>query len=75
VRHSLVQLVRQRVVQIACGYEDQNDADRLRHDPLLQLVCGRHPGSQPTAADEAQALLARQPTRSRLDNAVDRRAC
>ena len=30
VRHSLERLVRQRVFQIACGYEDQNDADRLR---------------------------------------------
>jgi hypothetical protein len=30
VRHSLVALVGQRVYQIACGYEDQNDADALR---------------------------------------------
>jgi hypothetical protein len=34
-------LVRQRVFQIACGYEDQDDADALRSDPLLKLVCGR----------------------------------
>ena len=30
LRHSLVTLVRQRVLQIACGYEDQNDSDSLR---------------------------------------------
>jgi Transposase DDE domain group 1 len=66
VRHSLETLVRQRVFQIACGYEDQNDADTLRTDPLLKLVCGRLP-------DEAD--LASQPTVSRLENAVDRRAC
>src|ERR671936_2766356 len=41
VRHALEALVRQRVYQIACGYEDQNDATTLRSDPLLKLVCGR----------------------------------
>jgi Transposase DDE domain group 1 len=67
VRHSLAALVRQRVFQIACGYEDQNDADPLRTDPLLKLVCGRRPESDPD--------LASQPTFSRLENAVDRHAC
>ena len=67
VRHSLETLVRQRVFQIACGYEDQDDADTLRHDPLLKLVCGRPPDSGPG--------LASQPTLSRLENAVDRRTC
>jgi hypothetical protein len=66
-RHALETLVRQRVFQIACGYEDQDDADTLRHDPLLKLVCGRLPDSG--------APLASQPTLSRLDNATDRRAC
>jgi len=67
VRHSLEGLVRQRVFQIACGYEDQNDADTLRTDPLLKVVCGRLP--------ESEADLASQPTFSRLENAVDRQAC
>ncbi len=66
VRHSLETLVRQRVFQIACGYADQDDADTLRSDPLLKLVCGRLP--------EGGADLASQPTFSRLENAVDRRA-
>ena len=66
VRHSLETLVRQRVLQIACGYEDQDDADSLRADPLLKLACGRLP--------ESGADLASQPTLSRLENAVDRRA-
>ena len=43
VRHDLATLVRQRVYQIACGYADQDDADALRADPLLKLVCGRLP--------------------------------
>ncbi len=66
-RHSRETLVRQRVFQIACGYADQDDADFLRTDPLLKLVCGRLP--------ETGADLASQPTLSRLENAVDRRAC
>lgn len=65
-KHSLATLVRQRVYQIACGYEDQDDADTLRADPLLKLVCGRLP--------ESGADLASQPTLSRLENAVDRHA-
>jgi Transposase DDE domain group 1 len=66
-RHTLRALVTQRVFQIACGYEDQNDATALRRDPLLKLVCGRLPSSDPD--------LASQPTLSRLENAVTARAC
>jgi hypothetical protein len=55
------------VLQIACGYEDQNDADFLRSDPLLKLACGRLP--------ETGGDLASQPTLSRLENAPDSRAC
>ena len=66
-RHRLVTLVRQRLYQIACGYEDQNDATTLRHDPLLKHVCGRLP--------VLGAALASQPTLSRLENAVDARTC
>src|SRR5690242_6112537 len=64
--HTLETLIRQRVFQIACGYEDQNDADTLRADPLLKLVCGRLPD---------QRDLASQPTLSRLENAVDFKSC
>src|ERR687886_628849 len=67
VRHALDTLVRQRVFQIACGYEDQNDATTLRTDPLLKLVCGRLPESGPD--------LASQPTFSRLENAVRASTC
>jgi hypothetical protein len=64
VIHSLETLVRQRVYQIACGYEDQDDADTLRTDPLLKLVCGRLPDSG--------MPLASQPTMSRLENHITR---
>jgi DDE family transposase len=66
-RHSLASLVRQRVFQIACGYEDQNDSDTLREDPLLKLSCGTLPESGPS--------LASQPTISRMENAATRRSC
>jgi hypothetical protein len=66
VQHSLETLIRQRVFQMACGYEDQDDADSLRHDPLLKLACGRLPSDPP---------LASQPTLSRLENAVDAGTC
>jgi hypothetical protein len=66
-RHSLASLVRQRVFQIACGYDDQNDADTLREDPLLKLCCGSLP--------ESGLDLASQPTISRMENAATRRSC
>jgi hypothetical protein len=67
VRHAVAMLVRQRVFQIACGYEDQDDANTLRTDPLLKLACGQLP--------ETGHDLASQPTLSRLENAVDRKSC
>jgi len=66
-RHTLRELLRQRIYQIVAGYEDQDDADTLRHDPLLKLVCGRLPDSDPD--------LASQPTFSRLENAFSARDC
>jgi Transposase DDE domain group 1 len=66
-RHDLATLVAQRVDRIACGYEDQGDADALRTDPLLKHVCGRVPESGPD--------LASRPTLSRLENAIGPRTC
>lgn len=66
-RHSLRDLLRQRLFQITAGYADQNDADSLRADPLLKLVCGRLPETDPD--------LASQPTFSRLENAFSARDC
>lgn len=66
-RHSLETLVRQRIYQVACGYEDQDDSDTLRTDPLLKLALGRLPETGPD--------LASQPTISRLENAPGGRDC
>ncbi len=63
VRHDSLELLRQRIYQIVAGYEDANDADRLRHDPMLQIVADRklgHPlGSQPTLSRWENAPCAR----------------
>jgi hypothetical protein len=40
-KHSLEQMIRQRVYQIAVGYEDCNDAIYLRVDPALRLALGK----------------------------------
>ncbi len=58
--HEFLSLLRQRVYQIAAGYEDANDATALRHDPTLCAVAAR--GLQ---------ALASQPTLSRLENGIE----
>ena len=39
--HSMLQLLRQRVYQLAAGYEDCNDANHLRVGPALRLALGK----------------------------------
>lgn len=41
IEHELAVMLRQRITAIALGYEDINDHDKLRLDPLLATVCGR----------------------------------
>ena len=59
-------LLAQRIYQIASGYADGNDANRLRHDPLFKLGLERRP------LDPAHDL-ASAPTFSRLEHQVDRK--
>jgi hypothetical protein len=66
-RHTRHTVLQQRLYQITAGYADQNDADALRADPLLKLVCGRLPETDPD--------LASQPTISRFENAFSARDC
>jgi len=67
VQHSLLDLNRQRVYQIAAGYEDCNDANHLRADPALKVALGRSPTGEPD--------LASQPTLSRLEQTVGEPEC
>jgi hypothetical protein len=57
-------LLKQRVFQIAAGYEDANDANTLRNDPIFKLMLDRLP--------ETGAPLASQPTISRFANRISR---
>src|SRR5438876_7228078 len=41
IEHEVVTLVRQRVFGIALGYEDLNDHDQLRHDPMMAVLAGK----------------------------------
>jgi hypothetical protein len=43
IEHKVVTLVGQRVFEIALGYEDLNDHDELRHDPMMAVpAISRH---------------------------------
>src|SRR3954468_17118096 len=65
VRHELDEIIRVRMLMIAAGYEDGNDANSLRRDPMFKLAMGRLP---------EDADLCSQPTISRLENLPDARA-
>ena len=60
-QHWQVQMTRQRLYGILAGYEDCNDHDTLRDEPVFKLVCGREVEDDP---------LASQPTLSRFENSV-----
>ena len=60
ITHSVADILRARMLAIACGYEDADDLDDLRTDPGFKLACGRLPDS---GAD-----LCSQPTMSRWEN-------
>lgn len=64
VKHQFHQLLKQRVFQIASGYEDGNDSNELREDPIMKIACDRLP-------EEGEAL-ASQPTMSRFENSLSR---
>jgi len=65
IRHELDDLLTQRIMAIACGYEDANDAARLASDPVHKLLVGR----DPVEGED----LASQPTLSRFENSVGRK--
>src|SRR5215210_3433035 len=65
ITHSVADILRARMLAIACGYEDADDLDHLRSDPGFKLACGRLPD---TGRD-----LCSQPTVSRWENAPNLR--
>jgi Transposase DDE domain group 1 len=65
VRHEFDELLTQRIMAIALGYEDANDAAQLASDPMHKLLVGR----DPVEGED----LASQPTLSRFENSVGRK--
>jgi hypothetical protein len=60
--HSMLDMVRMRIYGILADYEDQNDHDTLRFDPVFKLIADRSPDGDD---------LASQPTLSRFENDID----
>jgi Transposase DDE domain group 1 len=59
IEHSVEQMIRQRVFALALGYEDLNDHEQLRQDPLLGVMAGKaQPGTE---------LLAGKSTLNRME--------
>lgn len=59
--HSFLEMARSRIYGILADYEDQNDHDALRFDPVFKMIAGRSPEGED---------LASQPTLSRFENAI-----
>ena len=66
VVHEQHTMLAQRILGIALGYEDLNDHQTLRDDPLLQTLTGKTP--------DPEEPLASPPTLCRLENRVGRKA-
>ena len=49
IKHSVSELVSQRVYGLALGYEDLNDHEQLRQDPLLRVLAGKRDLEEPLA--------------------------
>jgi Transposase DDE domain group 1 len=64
IDHEIAEMLRLRMFLIAAGYEDADDCDALRTDPVFKMAVGRLP--------ESGAALCSQPTMSRLENAPSR---
>lgn len=64
--HEQREMLAQRIFSLALGYEDLNDQQTLRDDPVLQIAAGK--------AAKEESPLASPPTLCRLENRIDRKA-
>ena len=69
IEFTVLELLRQRVMGLALGYEDLNDHERLRHDPLMALLAGRKDitGQDRRDAQDRGKPLAGKSTLNRLE--------
>lgn len=74
IEHTRLEQLRQRVFQIAMGWADQNDADRLRDDPVWKTVVDRSPDDEELASQPTLSLFENAPgmrTNKRLMEALE----
>jgi hypothetical protein len=74
IQHDQRTLIAQRVLAIACGWEDLNDHTNLRNDLVLQLASGRKASGSQDDVDPVRPLASAS-TLCRLENRIDRQAC
>ncbi len=69
VEHTLPELLKQRVFGLCLGYEDLNDHDQLRHDPLLAVLVGKKDpqGDHRIRPQDCGKALAGKSTLNRLE--------
>jgi Transposase DDE domain group 1 len=68
IEHELGELLAQRIYGLALGYEDLNDHEELRRDPLLALLAGKRKVEEPLAGKSTLNRLELTPTGSPLDD-------
>jgi hypothetical protein len=69
IEHTVPELLKQRIFGLCLGYEDLNDHDQLRHDPLLAVLVGKKDpqGQQRARARDKGKALAGKSTLNRLE--------
>ena len=69
IEHSVSELLRQRIYSLALGYEDLNDQEHLKNDPLLAAMCGKHDplGRDRVRTQDRGKALAGKSTLNRLE--------
>jgi hypothetical protein len=60
-QHGVEQMLAQRVYGLALGYEDLNDHDQMRRDPLMGVLAGKSKPDQPLASKSTLCRLERTP--------------
>ena len=74
IEHDQRTLIAQRVLAIACGWEDLNDHTNLRNDLVLQLATNRKASGSGGDVDPDRPLASAS-TLCRLENRIDRQTC
>ena len=65
IRHTLADLIGQRIFGIACGHPDCNDAEHLADDPIHKLLLGRDPVAGESLASQPTSVAVRERSRPR----------